>query len=391
MRRAATAGALAVVGLLTGCGVLRDAGVPAGSDDRYEVTVHLANAVNLVPHAEVKVDDVTVGSVESIDLVDWHAVATIALDRSVQLPANAVARIGQKSLLGAEYLELDAPEGGRAVGRLEDGDEIPLERTGRYPETEEVLSAVSVMVNGGGLTHLGTITRELNAAFHGREDSVRSVLTQLDTFFGTLDHQRAGILRALRGLDRLGGTMARQRDVLDRALQTMPEAVETVARDRQALVGMLQELADLDGVVGRVSRTSRDDLVAWLHDVRPVLRELADAGTHLPGSLGNLTFPYPVDAVPKALRGDYVNIITTVDLTLPTLTRDWLTGTPLDGVYTGLLGGSPQGPASESSDPRTAPLDLLPDLSLVPDGLRDQQSPGGPSTLVPRLDGGDGR
>jgi len=91
---------------------------------------------NLVPNAEVKVNDVTVGSVVASEATDWHAHLTVALDGVTRLPANATARVGQKSLLGAEYLELSAPTDQPPIGQLRDGDAIPLSRTGKYPETE---------------------------------------------------------------------------------------------------------------------------------------------------------------------------------------------------------------------------------------------------------------
>ena len=84
------------------------------------------------------------------------------------MPANVHAAVGQKSLLGAEYIQLSPPSTG-ANGRLRKDAVIPLSRTNHYPGTEEVLAAVSLLLNNGGLSQLRTITTELDKALNGRE------------------------------------------------------------------------------------------------------------------------------------------------------------------------------------------------------------------------------
>ena len=129
---------LLITGLLAGCAVdsaqmVPLPGGPGSGTDARRVMVRFADVANLVPRSEVKVDDVTVGAVRSIGLHGWQAQVEIGLDAGVVPSANAVANIGQKSLLGAQYVELATPPD--PVGRLRDGDLIPAERTNRYPGT----------------------------------------------------------------------------------------------------------------------------------------------------------------------------------------------------------------------------------------------------------------
>ena len=70
-------------------------------------------------------------------------------------------------------LELSAPEQGAIADPLEDGETIPIERAGRNPEVEEVLGALSLLLNGGGVAQMKTIASELNLALEGREDSAK--------------------------------------------------------------------------------------------------------------------------------------------------------------------------------------------------------------------------
>ena len=77
-----------------------------------------------------------------------------------------------------------APADDEPVGTLSDGDVIPIERTNRNPEVEEVLSAMSLLLNGGGIAQLGVIERELNNALRGNTDEIQHLIGELNTFIG---------------------------------------------------------------------------------------------------------------------------------------------------------------------------------------------------------------
>lgn len=332
--------------------------------DAYTVTVLMENVVNLVPNSEVKVGDVTVGAVRSIEFADWNAKIVVGLNHGVELPANAESRIGQKSLLGAEYLELAPPAGEPPVGRLAEGAVIGLDRSGRYPETEEVLSALALMLNGGGLDQLRTINRELaNTLGSGREEDVRSLLANLDTFVGGLDGQRADLVGLVENLDRFSATAAAQNQVLDDALAALPGGLEALNRQRDDLVRTFEAIDRFGAAATRVLDGSEDELLSNLRSLQPVLSRVADAGSELPEAFGGITFPFPIDAVKRATVGDYMNLFATFDLTTPILTRNFGTGTPIEGVLAGgPLGGPLTGPGTQAGDPLRVPSERLPGL-----------------------------
>ncbi len=182
--------------------------LPGGADvgaHPYRVAIEFADVLDLVPQAGVKVNDVPVGRVERIGLSEdgRKAVVTVAVNDSVRLPANAVARLRQSSLLGEKYVELAAPDGDASADRLTDGAVIPVARTNRNPEVEEVLGALSLLLNGGGIGQLQEITRELNKVMAGNESEIRGFLSTVDTLVSDLDAHRGEITRALDGLNRL--------------------------------------------------------------------------------------------------------------------------------------------------------------------------------------------
>lgn len=308
-----------------GCSA-EDLPLPGGVDtgpDPYHVTVEFRDVLDLVPRSAVKVDDVDVGEVEEIWLDGYVAKVRLRIRGSVRLPDNATARIRQTSLLGEKFVSLAAPPSADGVaagyGRLDDGDVIPLSRTGRNAEVEEVLSALSLLLNGGGVAQLKTITTELNRALEGREESVREVLRQLNTMLAELDENKREIVRALEELDRLAARLAKERAVIGAALEDIPAALTVLADQRRQLTRMLVELSELGEVGTRVVRATGDELQANLRDLAPILTRLAEAGDALPKSL-QLLFTYPFsDATVNAVRGDYTNLQLTLDADLKTL------------------------------------------------------------------------
>jgi phospholipid/cholesterol/gamma-HCH transport system substrate-binding protein len=309
---------LALAILLSGCSVptAYDLPLPGGADlgDRpLRVVVEFDDVLDLVPQAAVKVADVPVGRVEDVALSEDGSVAEVAvlLNASVSLPADALARLRQSSLLGEKYVELLAPEDGEGV--LTDGARVPLARTGRNPEVEEVFGALSMLLNGGGIAQIRDISRELNRAAGGREPRIRSLLEQLDVLSTGLDGHRDEITRALDGLDRLAGSLDGERDRIGHVLDDLEPGLRVLEQQRGDLVALLTSLDTLSGVAVDVVRRSRDDLVADLEALAPVLQQLAAAGEDLPQSL-ELLFTYPfTDAVLDGIRGDYLNTYVTLN------------------------------------------------------------------------------
>ncbi len=314
--------AVLLAGTLSGCEGVYDLPLPggaAGGDDVYRVTVEFADVLDLVPQSAVKVNDVTVGAVEDVSLDGWHAEVEVRLLDSVRLPDNAVAELRQTSLLGEKFVSLGPPPGGAGAGRLRDGDRIPLQRSGRNPEVEEVFSALSLLLNGGGVAQLKTINVELTKAMRGHEADIQGAIRQLDTFIGGLDEHKSEIVRALDGLDRLSARLAAQKEDIGLAIENLGPGLKVLADQRQELTRMLTALSDLGRVGTRVINASKADTVANLRALDPILTRLSEAGDALPGALEMLvTYPFP-RAATGAVKGDFTNLRITADLDLRTV------------------------------------------------------------------------
>ena len=294
-------------------------GSPVDADHAYEVTIDFDDILDVVPRSPVMVDDVTVGEVTDVRRVGWHARVTVRVRDDVVLPDNAVADIRQVSLLGEKYVALEPPTGTKPVGRLGEGDSIPLSDTGRNPEVAEVLGALSFLLSGGGVGQIQTISTELNKVMDGRQDRLRHLLGRLDGFVGTLDDQKQHIIAALGSVNRLAATLNRERRTVGTAIDTLGPAARVLADQHDQLMVMLRQLDRL-GVVGtRVMNATRDDILADLRHLRPILHRLNEAGQALPEGLSLfISFPFPKEAS-QVVKGDYANTSIAMDIRLGNL------------------------------------------------------------------------
>ncbi|KUI08042.1 mammalian cell entry protein [Mycolicibacterium acapulense] len=332
VKRLTIAGACAAL-TLTGCSFqglnsLPLPGAVGRGHDSVTYQVEVANVATLESNSPVLINDVVVGSVGAMTVEDWHANVQISVKPDVEVPANAVATVGQTSLLGSMHLALNPPLGEEPRGRLQPGATIPLADSSTYPSTERTLSALSTIANGGGLGQIGDIISNFNVALNGREPQIRELLTRLDNFVGVLDRQRDNIIASIQQLNRVAGTFASQRDVLDRALKEIPPALDVLIRERPRLTTALQKLGQFSDTADQLVDDAGDDLVKDIENLGPVFGALADIGPDLNLALLWATaFPYGPTFADRITRGDYINLFASFDLTYPRLKKTLLLGT----------------------------------------------------------------
>jgi phospholipid/cholesterol/gamma-HCH transport system substrate-binding protein len=264
----------------------------------------------------------------------------LSVNGDVKLPANARAELLQTSLLGEKYVQLEQPPS-HPLGDLravKAKPTIPIERTGRNPEVEEVLGALSLLLSGGGLPQIRTITHELDTALSGRTGAVRDLLNRLNTFVGGLDKQKDKITQAIQNVDVLAARLDKQKRVLVNTLNTLPAALRVLDGERTQLVGLLDSLDHLGGVATNVINATSDTLVSALRHLDPVLTSLTRAGQDLPNAMELfLTFPFPKN-VRGAVKGDYTNLDAELDLNLSDALSNLLT--PAGGTNATTQAGS---------------------------------------------------
>src|SRR5271166_3078103 len=255
-RRAWQGLALVVVALVaSSCGWrgISNVAIPGGPGTgagSYTVYVQVPDTLAINGNSKVMVADVFVGSIRAINLKNWIATLTLGIDKSVKLPKNATAKIGQTSLLGSQHVQLGAPPN-PSPELLKDGDTIPLKNSSAYPTTEQTLASLSLILRGGGIPNLEVLQNEIYNIFNGRGDQIRAFLGKLDTFTNQLNQQRDDITHAIDSTNRLLVYVGGRSDVLDRVLTDIPPLIKYFAnKDYQ------QHLIDAVDAVGRLSQAA---------------------------------------------------------------------------------------------------------------------------------------
>jgi phospholipid/cholesterol/gamma-HCH transport system substrate-binding protein len=315
-------------------------------------------------NSRVRVADVFVGSVRAIELKNWVATLTLDVQSNLKLPYNTLASIGQTSLLGSQHVQLDPPKDPSGQ-LLKSGDTIPLDHASAFPTTERTLASIGTILTGGGIPNLEVIQTEVANILTGRGDKIREFLGRLDTFTAALNDQRQDITRAIDSTNRLLAIVAQRNDTLDRVLTEFPPLIKHFADTRDLF-------ADAVVALGRISKATDDalsqanpDLHANLQNLQRPLIQLGKASPYLLGALKVIgTAPFSIENVPKAIRGDYINVSLNVDLTLSAVDNGFLSGTRVSGALRALE-------QSWGRDPAT----MIPDVRFTPN---PHDAPGGP-------------
>jgi phospholipid/cholesterol/gamma-HCH transport system substrate-binding protein len=312
-------------------------GTEGDGDGSYTIQAQLPDVVVIQQNTRVRVADVNVGNVTKIEVQDWHALVTMRINGDVHLPANSTARVGQTSLLGSMHIELAPPTDVPPQGELKNGSVIPLSSASTYPTTEQTLASVSILLNGGGLGQLQEINQAFAKALVGRENDMRSLLNQLDTFISQLNAQTDDIIAATEHLNALAGQVAAKDQTVDKALTTIPQALAVLSDSRTKLANAIDALGKFSAIATSTVNQTRESFVNNLRNIAPVLRELANAGPALTKGLDFLsTYPWVKSTVANWFRGDFANITLVIDLTLSRIDSSLFTGTRWEGNLTEL-------------------------------------------------------
>lgn len=337
MRRLGLISASAVLGLTaTGCGLIGsgvyETDLPGGADlgsDPITITADFADVLDLVPQSSVKVDNVEVGQVNKIILNKDGKSARVELkvNRTVRLPEGTDARLQQTSLLGEKFVALIRPAA-PGPARLDDGAHLGIAQTSHAAEVEEVLGALSLVLNGGGIGQFQEISSELEKVSAGRPEEIKMFLRRINTFVTGLDDRKESLTAALDGLERLGTSLEADKEKIVTALEDLSPGMQVLVDQRKQLVAMLTSLDKLSKVTVDTLNTAQKDIIADFKALEPILEQLAKAGADLPNALQILlTYPFP-DAVLEAIKGDYFNGFVTTNFRTPSTCAEFACNWP---------------------------------------------------------------
>jgi phospholipid/cholesterol/gamma-HCH transport system substrate-binding protein len=188
-----------------------------GGGDTYYAS--FSEAGGLKVNDEVRIAGVRVGKVRGIELDGNQVRVELQVDEDAKFGPGTGAEIRVKTILGAMFIALE-PDGS---GQMEEGSEIPLERTSSPYDVVEVFEGL---------------------AERSRRIDTDQLATALDTMATLTRNTPAEFQRALQGVSALSANVAARDEQLNTLLQNLRK-VSAVLGDRSDDIIKLMEDGDV--------------------------------------------------------------------------------------------------------------------------------------------------
>ncbi len=297
-RGVATAASLVLLAAL-GWTVLKPAG-------QYRVTAWFEQTVGLYAGSDVRILGIAVGEVTDVLPLGDRVRVQMVIDEDYDVPADAAAVVLAPSLVSDRYVQFAPVYAGGET--MQDGAEVPLERTATPVELDQVYSALDELAaalgpdgaNANGalsdLVDVGAANLEgngelMNRTLTGFSQAVRTLAENRDDLFGSLDNLQT-FTTALATIDaqvgRFNDNMAAVMAQLEGEREDLADAITLLSSALADVARFIEDnTALLDTNVGRLA-----DVTLALVQQRAALAEVLEVA---PAALGNLARAYNPD------------------------------------------------------------------------------------------------
>jgi phospholipid/cholesterol/gamma-HCH transport system substrate-binding protein len=210
----------------------------------YRVKVPFTEATQLAVESDVRISNVSVGKVKSIDLANSGpnkdlALATIELDSSyAPIPANTRATLRQKTLLGETYVELTP--GSRDAPKLAEGATLPRAQVEPSVQLDEIFRTFDPRTRAAFQTWM----QQLALASSGRGADLSAAIANLAPFaedanrvLRVLDTQQGAVQQLVRNTGEVFGALSERQGQLQGLIRNSGTVFHTTAvrnRDLEA-------------------------------------------------------------------------------------------------------------------------------------------------------------
>lgn len=248
-------------------------------EQRHQVTAHFTRTIGLYPGSEVRILGIPVGEIIEVEPEGESVRVLLEYDAEYDVPADAQAAVISPAVVSDRYVQL-LPVYSEGPA-MQDGDEIPLDRTAVPVELDRIYSSLDelmVALGPEGANSEGALTRVLETGarnldgqgeqfnttiedlslaldtLSGGEDDLFSTIENLQVFTTTLAENDQDVRSLNANLATVSDQLAAERDDLALALANLAVAlqeVSTFVQDNRQVLG--EDLAALEDVTASVA------------------------------------------------------------------------------------------------------------------------------------------
>jgi virulence factor Mce-like protein len=257
----------------------------------YRIEVPFDEGTQLAVESDVRISNVSVGKVKSIDLANSGpdkdlGVATIEIDsRYAPLPANTRAMLREKTLLGETYVELT--QGDRDGPKLAEGATLPKAQVQSSVQLDEIFRTFDARTRAAFQTWM----QQLAIASAGRGADLSAAIANLEPFaedankvLRVLDTQQGAVQQLIRNTGQVFGALSERQGQLSGLIRNSGTVFHTTAvrnRDLEATFRALPTFLD-------ESRLTLNRLESFSRNANPVITQLHPSARLLSANLKNV-------------------------------------------------------------------------------------------------------
>jgi phospholipid/cholesterol/gamma-HCH transport system substrate-binding protein len=271
----------------------------------YRIKVPFSEATQLAQEADVRIHNVSVGKVKSIDLADSGpnrdlAVATLQIDTPyAPIPSDSRAMLRQKTLLGETYVELT--QGDRSGPKLPEGGSLPKAQVQPAVQLDEIFRTFDAKTRAAFQTWM----QQLAIASAGRGADLSAAIANLGPFaedanklLRVLDTQQGAVQQFVRDTGQVFGALSERQGQLSGLIRNSGIVFHTTAvrnRDLEEAFRALPTFLD-------ESRLTLNRLQSFSRNANPLITQLHPAARQLSADLK------PISRVSPDFKGFFVGL-----------------------------------------------------------------------------------
>jgi phospholipid/cholesterol/gamma-HCH transport system substrate-binding protein len=271
-----------LVAALAGIGfiVLR----PKNSGHHY--SAELSDASELVRNNAVRLKDVQVGKVTSIKVVGLHAKVGFTVAKDVHLPSQTNAVVRQTSMLGEMFIDLE-PQGD---GVLADGTTIPLSRTRRAAQLEQVVQLGGQLVNQVTADNFNRMIDSFDDAWGGHPERLQQLFDAMSGASNALDANHDQLAATIDKVEQVAAALSPHTAELSQSVTDFAAGLKALDAHRDQLGNFTTSLKHLSdqasdllvnheaklAASGKQAKDVLDQIVSNLDDFEKGLYALPD-------------------------------------------------------------------------------------------------------------------
>jgi phospholipid/cholesterol/gamma-HCH transport system substrate-binding protein len=254
----------------------------------YRVKVPFSEATQLAQESDVRIRNVSVGKVKSIDLADSGpnkdlAVATVEIDTPyAPIPADTRATLRQKTLLGETYVELTP--GTRDGPKLPEDATLPKAQVEPSVQLDEIFRTFDTRTRAAFQTWM----QQLAIASTGRGADLSAAIANLAPFaedankvLRVLDTQQGAVQQLVRNTGEVFGALSERQGQLQSLIRNSGIVFHTTAVRNQDLEAAFRALPTFESE----SQLTLNRLEGFSRNANPLITQLHPSARLLSSNL----------------------------------------------------------------------------------------------------------